>query len=131
MKVASATALSAVLLSACLILASCGQKGANTAQAGSTPAPPPPSVEVTPVKSQKLSTMERLPAELTPYESVDVYAKQTGFVKSIKVDRGSKVKQGELIAQLEAPELLAQRAQAEAAYQSVEAQLAGGQAKLA
>ena len=131
MKVPSATALLTLLLSACVSLASCGQKQDNTAQPGSTPAPPPPSVEVTPVKSQKLSTTERLPAELTPYESVDVYAKQTGFVKSIKVDRGSKVKQGELIAQLEAPELLAQRAQAEAAYQSVEAQLAGSQAKLA
>jgi RND family efflux transporter MFP subunit len=83
------------------------------------------------VKSQKLSTTERLPAELVPYERVDVYAKETGFVKSIKVDRGSKVRQGELIAELEAPELVAQRAQANAAYQSAESQLAAGQAKLA
>jgi RND family efflux transporter MFP subunit len=60
-----------------------------------------------------------------------MYAKETGFVKSIKVDRGSTVKQGELIAELEAPELVAQRAQADAAYQSSEAQLAAGQAKLA
>ncbi len=52
-------------------------------------------------------------------------------MKSIKVDRGSIVKQGELIAKLEAPELLAQRAQAGATYQSAEAQLAAGQAKLA
>ena len=44
------------------------------------------------MKSQKLNTTERLPAELTPYESVDLYAKETGFVKSIKVDRGSNVK---------------------------------------
>ena len=66
-----------------------------------------------------------------PYESVDIYAKETGFVKSIRVDRGSTVKQGELIAELEAPELVAQRAQANAAYQSAESQLAAGQAKLA
>jgi RND family efflux transporter MFP subunit len=72
-----------------------------------------------------------LPAELLPYESVDVYAKQTGFVKSIKVDRGSKVRQDELIARLEAPELLAQRAQASAAYESSQSQLAAAQAKLA
>jgi RND family efflux transporter MFP subunit len=88
-------------------------------------------VEVTTVKSQKLVTAERLPAELMPYESVDIYAKETGFVKSLKVDRGSTVKQGELIAELEAPELVAQRAQANAAYQSAESQLAGAQAKLA
>jgi RND family efflux transporter MFP subunit len=88
-------------------------------------------VEITTVKSQKLNTTERLPAELVPYERVDIYAKETGFLKSIKVDRGSRVKQGELIAELEAPELVAQRAQANAAYQSAESQLAAGQAKLA
>jgi membrane fusion protein, multidrug efflux system len=131
MKPASAAALS-ILLTICLSLTSCGQKDNGAAQAGSTSvSAQPPSVEVTTVKSQKLNTTERLPAELTPYESVDVFAKETGFVKSIKVDRGSKVKQGELIAELEAPELVAQRAQAEAAYQSAEAQFAAGQAKLA
>jgi RND family efflux transporter MFP subunit len=88
-------------------------------------------LEVTTVKSQKLNTIDRLPAELTPYESVDLFAKETGFVKSIKVDRGSRVKQGELMAELEAPELVAQRAQANAAYRSAESQLAAGQAKLA
>jgi RND family efflux transporter MFP subunit len=77
-----------------------------------------------------LNTTERLPADLRPYESVDIYAKETGFVKSIKVDRGSKVRQGELIAELEAPELVAQRAQANAAYRSAESQFAAGQAKL-
>jgi RND family efflux transporter MFP subunit len=66
-----------------------------------------------------------------PYEVVDVYPKVTGFVKSIKVDRGSRVKAGELIAQLEAPEVVAQRAEAESRYQSAESQLAVAQAKLA
>ena len=88
-------------------------------------------MEVTIVKSQMLNATISLPAELMPYECVEMYAKETGFVKSIKVDRGSRVKQGELIAELEAPELLAQRAQANAAYQSTESQLAAGQAKLA
>ncbi len=83
------------------------------------------------MKSQKLEHHERLPAELVPYERVDLYAKETGFLKTIKVDRGSKVKQGEIIAELEAPELVAQQAQANAAYQSAESLLAAGQAKLA
>lgn len=131
MKLVS-VATHSILLITCLSLASCGQKENGAAQAGSTAASAQPmSVEVTTVKSQKLNATERLPAELTPYESVDLYAKETGFVKSIRVDRGSKVKQAELIAELEAPELVAQRAQAEAAYQSAEAQLASGQAKLA
>jgi len=88
-------------------------------------------VEVTPVVAQKLSTTVRLPAQLTAYEVVDVYPKVTGFVKWIRVDRGSRVKGGEQIAQLEAPELLAQRAEAESKFQSVESQLAAAQAKLA
>jgi RND family efflux transporter MFP subunit len=107
---------------------SCRQDTSNTASAAPQTVP---QLEVTTVKSQKLNTTERLPAELIPYESVDIYAKETGFVKSIKVDRGSKVTQGELIAELEAPELVAQRAQANAAYRSAESQLAAGQAKLA
>jgi RND family efflux transporter MFP subunit len=102
----------------------------NTSAASAAP-PAQPQVEVPSVKSQKLNTTERLPAQLMPYEIVDLYPKETGYVKSIKVDRGSKVKQGELIAELEAPELVAQRAQANAAYQSAESQLAAGQAKLA
>jgi membrane fusion protein (multidrug efflux system) len=109
-------------------VASCSGNGRNSASAATQS---PVQVEVTTVKSQKLNTTERLPAELVPYESVDVYAKETGFVKTINVDRGSRVRQGELIAQIDAPELVAQRAQANAAYQSSESQLAAGQAKLA
>lgn len=117
-----------VLLPASLGCTSCGKNpGSTTSAAGQTPL----EVNVTTVKSQKLSTTEHLPAELLPYEAVDIYAKETGFVKSISVDRGSRVRQGELIAVLEAPELTAQRSQANAAYQSAEAQLAAGQAKLA
>ena len=51
-------------------------------------------------------------------------------MKSIRVDRGSKVMHGDLIAVIEAPELVAQRAQANASYQSAESQLAAVQAKL-
>ena len=131
MKLVSLTAC-VMLTAACFMAASCG--GTNfgeTAAPTQSSASAPPSVDVTIVKSQKLSTMIGLPAELLPYETVEIYARETGFVKSIKVDRGSKVKQGELIAELEAPELVAQRAQANAAYQSAESQLAAGQAKLA
>jgi len=122
------TAVLLALVTVCLSSVACRQDTSSTTSA----APPGvPKLEVITVKSQKLSTTERLPAELMPYERVDIYAKETGFVKSIKVDRGSKVRQGELIAELEAPELVAQRAQANAAYRSAEAQLAAGEAKLA
>ena len=127
MRLLGFTTLS-VLLAICLASTSCRQDTSSTTSAATQTVP---QLEVATVKSQKLSTTERLPAELVPYESVDLYAKETGFVRSIRVDRGSKVTEGELIAELEAPELVAQRAQANAAFQSAESQLAAGQAKLA
>jgi RND family efflux transporter MFP subunit len=127
MRLASVPTFS-LFLAICLASVSCRQNGSTPVSAAT---PTTAQVEVTTVRSQKLNTTERLPAELVPYERVDLYAKETGFLKSIRVDRGSKVKQGELIAELEAPELVAQRAQANAAYQGAESQLAAGQAKLA
>jgi RND family efflux transporter MFP subunit len=83
------------------------------------------------VESQKLDTTLSLPAQISPYEAVDVYPKVTGFIDLILVDRGSRVKAGEVIVRLSAPELVAQRSQAEAGLNSAEAQLAAAQAKFA
>jgi len=46
-----------------------------------------------------------VPAELKPYEQVAVYAKVTGFVQRLYVDRGDQVRKGQLLAMLEAPEM--------------------------
>jgi membrane fusion protein (multidrug efflux system) len=88
-------------------------------------------VEVVKVTTQKLDVAQGLPGELVPYESVAIYPKTTGFVKSVAVDRGSRVKQGELLAQLEAPELAAQLNEAESKLATAQSQLAAAQAKLA
>ena len=91
----------------------------------------PQTVDVVRVEPQKLDTKLDLPAQLTPYQAVDVYPKVSGFVDSIRVDRGSHVRAGEVIAKLSAPELVAQRSQAEAHLQAAQSQLAAAQAKLA
>src|SRR6267154_5218033 len=88
------------------------------------------TVEVVPVASQKLATVFTLQAQLIPFETVDIYPKVTGFMDMIRVDRGSRVRKGELIIRLSAPELVAQRAQAESALRAAEAQLTTTQAKL-
>jgi membrane fusion protein, multidrug efflux system len=88
------------------------------------------TVEVVPVASQKLATVFTLPAQLIPFQTVDIYPKVTGFLDMIRVDRGSRVRKGELIIRLSAPELLSQRAQAESALRAAEAQLTTAQAKL-
>jgi RND family efflux transporter MFP subunit len=119
----------AVLSGAIVLCASCGSKSNSGATAQATAAPPP-TVEVAKVSSKKLSIMVRLPGELQAYEAVAVFPKVSAYVDSISVDRGSRVKTGQLMARLVAPELAAQRAEAQSKLQAAEAQRAESQAKL-
>jgi RND family efflux transporter MFP subunit len=97
-----------------------------------SPAPSAPTtVSTVPVVSRKLQTTIALPAQLTPYEQVDIFPKVTGFVQTVTVDRGSRVQRGQLLVRLTAPELNSQRSQAEAAVRAAQSQLATAQAKLA
>jgi len=120
----------AALAVAVSITAGCNSSdkpGASAAAASSGPV----SVSTVPVASRKLSTTIVLPAQLEPYEQVDIYPKVTGFVESVTVDRGSRVKAGQVLVRLSAPELVSQRSQAEAAVRAAESQLATANAKLA
>ncbi|MEH6308684.1 efflux RND transporter periplasmic adaptor subunit [Olivibacter sp. SDN3] len=54
------------------------------------------------------------PAELIPLERAQIFAKVSGYVKNIKVDIGDRVSKGQLLAVLEAPEMVANYAQASA-----------------
>jgi membrane fusion protein (multidrug efflux system) len=118
-----------IALTLCLFLSGCG---GNPKTATNKPAESDAqTVEVVPVTSQKLATVFTLPAQLVPFETVDIFPKVTGFMDMIRVDRGSKVHKGELIIRLSAPELLAQRAQAESAVRAAESQLMTAKAKLA
>jgi RND family efflux transporter MFP subunit len=123
MKLANLIALCVGLL----LVSSCGKENKPSAAATASN----PKVEVVKVVSQKLAITVHLPGEIEPYEVVAIFPKVTGFVKSIAVDRGSHVKAGERIAQLEAPELVAQRSEAQSKLQAAQAQLAAAQAKVA
>lgn len=52
-----------------------------------------------------------LPGEVLAYQSAVLTAKVAGYLKNIPVDKGDKVKAGDLIADIEVPELLADRVQ--------------------
>ncbi|MBT1705522.1 efflux RND transporter periplasmic adaptor subunit [Chryseosolibacter indicus] len=80
-----------------------------------------PVTEVFALKKEKLSTQIQLPGELIAFQSVDLYAKVTGFVKELKVDIGSEVKTGQVLVTLEAPELMSQMTAAESRLKSQEA----------
>lgn len=90
-----------------------------------------PSVIVTKVKSQTLNTTIPLPGQIKAYETVDVFPKESGFITSMHVDRGSHVKAGEVIVRLSAPELVAQRSQTEAALGAAQSEVLTAKAKLA
>ncbi len=53
-------------------------------------------------------------SELVPFQEIDVYAKEAGYVKQLNVDYGSHVHAGEVMAVLEIPELEAQLQQDQA-----------------
>jgi RND family efflux transporter MFP subunit len=107
----------------------------NTSNSGGTssPAPPatsgPPLLEVVPVIEQPLDVQLTLPGELSAFQTVAIYPRVSGFVKSVNVDRGSTVKAGQLLVTLDAPELVAQRSAAESKMQAAQAQVAAAQAK--
>jgi RND family efflux transporter MFP subunit len=66
------------------------------------------TVGVTRVMKKTLSRQITLSSELVPFQEIDVYAKESGYVQKLNVDYGSHVKQGQVMATLEIPELLAQ-----------------------
>ncbi len=89
------------------------------------------SVELTQVVAQHLEKTNKIPGELKPYQAVDLCAKISGFVESVNVDRGSRVKAGDVLAVLVAPEMDARRAEAEARIATVQAELGEAEAKQA
>jgi membrane fusion protein (multidrug efflux system) len=88
-------------------------------------------VEFVPVQAKTIERDVRLPGEVQPFLDVPLQAKVTGFVKKVNVDRGSLVKEGEVLFTLEAPEMQAQIAEAESKIQPIELQRTEAEAKLA
>ena len=63
------------------------------------------TVGVTPVMRKPIMRQLTVSSELVPFQEIDVYAKESGYVKDLLVDYGSRVQKGQLMAVLEIPEL--------------------------
>lgn len=90
-----------------------------------------PSVSlVEPVAGSKMSTLE-LPARLEAFARAPIYARVSGYLKQWHVDIGSPVKAGQLLGEIETPDLDQQllQAKADVAAAKVNAELAGTTAK--
>lgn len=68
------------------------------------------------IENAGISITQQIPAQLAAYQEVSIYPKVNGFVKKVFVDVGSTVKQGNILLQLEAPELIQEVLQAKEKY---------------
>ena len=68
----------------------------------------PITVGVVSVTKKTLGRKLTLSSELVPFQEIDVYAKESGYVQKLFVDYGTHVKAGQIMATLEIPELVAQ-----------------------
>jgi RND family efflux transporter MFP subunit len=81
------------------------------------------TVGVVPVKTGSVGRTMNISSELVPFQEIDVFAKESGFVKELPVDYGTVLKKGQLIATLEIPELEIQLQQDDAAIKSAADQI--------
>ena len=88
-------------------------------------------VALAPVVSKLSSRTVGLPAEILPFMAVSLHAKVPGYVDRVLVDRGSVVKEGQILADLSAPEMEARVAEAQAKFQAAEAERLQAEAQLA
>ncbi len=87
-------------------------------------------VGVTPVTEQPLSQQLTISSELVPFQEIDVYAKEAGYVKQLLVDYGTHVRKGQLMAVLEVPELEAQLQERKAAIAAQSDEVARAQSEI-
>jgi RND family efflux transporter MFP subunit len=98
-----------------LLLVNCG--GDDKVRAA-TSTPNVASVAVAKAIRKTLDRELTMSSELVPFQEIDVYAKESGYVRQLLVDYGARVKQGQLLAILEIPELEVQLRQDDAAIKN-------------
>src|ERR1700689_3935963 len=93
-----------------LLLPGCG----TSRKAEAEDAAHAPTAPVVKVARRDLSNILEIASEFEPLQEIEVYAKVSGYIKKLYVDWGTHVKQGQVLAELEIPELQQQLQQDEA-----------------
>lgn len=82
-------------------------------------ASPATNVQTVHLKTDEIVRRVTLPGNVMAYQEATLYAKVAGYLKTINVDKGDSVKTGDTLAEIEAPEMLAdlvkEKAESEAA----------------
>ena len=103
----------------------CSRPQAQARASGETP-----TAAVAPVSRGDVSQVLKVTAEFRPYQEIDVHAKVAGYVRSIAVDVGDRVRPGQLLAVLEVPELQDEMQQDEASVKRASEEINRAQADL-
>jgi RND family efflux transporter MFP subunit len=115
-------------------LASCGGAGKVQAKDPGEPGANPNSAGISggvvKVIRKNVGRTLTVSSELVPFQEIDVFAKESGFVKDLNVDYGSRVKKDQVLATLEIPELQLQVKEDDAAVKNAEAQIPHAQEEL-
>jgi RND family efflux transporter MFP subunit len=115
---------------ACLLLASCSPSAppAPASTGGSAPI----AVEFVTPRRAAITRQLILPGEIKPYQEAALFAKVSGYLKGIPVDKGDHVRKGDLLAEIEVPEIMADRSRSKAELAIAETEynrLSGSRAK--
>lgn len=108
----------ALLLGALALLNACDP---GRGQATSASEDAPVQVHLTRLSVGPITRSVILPAQVIPFQQATLYAKVSGYLKTITVDKGDRVTRGAVLARIEIPELVAARARQEAELRAAEA----------
>ena len=90
-----------------------------------------PATPVVRVARRPLSNRLEVAGEFLPFQEVEIHAKVSGYIKKIYVDIGDRVRTGQLLAELEVPEMTAQVEGAQAVVLRSQEDILGAKSALA
>ena len=114
----SQSALYPIMIAVLALLSACDQRRGESPQ---TAQDPPLPVRVTHLTTGPITRSIELPAQIIALQEATLYAKVTGYLKSIAVDKGDKVAAGAVLARIEIPELVAAKAKQQAELKAAQA----------
>ncbi len=122
------------LVVVCLVIAAVVAKRARAGSPGSAAAKETgagnehvPYAAVATAKRETIATSLSIAGQFIPYQNVELHAKVAGYIRHIDVDIGDRVHQGQVLAVLEIPELVAQVDEAKAAVHHAEEEISRAQ----
>ncbi|MBN8823185.1 MULTISPECIES: efflux RND transporter periplasmic adaptor subunit [unclassified Spirosoma] len=103
------------------LLSQCGNSSAEKSRMEEAPADEEIRYEAIRVTTSRPTSELNLPGELESYYETDIYPRVSSYVKALHVDIGDQVRKGQVLAELEAPELTANLTEAYSKVKAAEA----------